>query len=121
SAGPWSLMHAEPESVRKHVRVYWMIGAALFAFTIITVAVNQEHLAIPLAITVVLIIAPLKGSMVGSIFMLVSTEKEWIYCALLLSVGFFIVLLSVRLPTHMANIGTPIGASNPSPAEPPRH
>ncbi|HJZ77095.1 MAG TPA: cytochrome C oxidase subunit IV family protein [Vicinamibacterales bacterium] len=114
-------MHAEPESVRKHVRVYWMIGAALFAFTIITVAVNQVHLAIPLAITVALIIAALKGSMVGSIFMHLSSEKKWIYGALLLTVVFFIVLLSVPLLTQMDNIGTPIGASNPSHAEPPRH
>ena len=114
-------MHADPESIRKHVKSYWMIGGALFLFTVITVAVNQVHLAIPLAITVVLIIASIKGSMVASVFMHLSNEKKWIYGALLLTVAFFIVLMSVPLFTQMDNIGTPIGASNPSHAEPPRH
>jgi cytochrome c oxidase subunit IV len=114
-------MHADPESIRKHVRLYWMIGGALFLFTAITVAVNQVHLAIPLAITVALIIASIKGSMVASVFMHLSNEKKWIYGALLLTVVFWIVLMSVPLFTTMDNIGTPIGASNPSHAEPPRH
>jgi cytochrome c oxidase subunit IV len=114
-------MHADPESIRKHVRTYWMIGAALFVFTAITVAVNQVHLAIPLAITVALIIAVTKGSMVASVFMHLSNERKWIYGALLLTVVFFIVLMSVPLFTQMDNIGTPIGVSNPSHAEPPRH
>jgi cytochrome c oxidase subunit IV len=114
-------MHADPESIRKHVRTYWMIGGALFAGTVITVAVNQVHLAIPLAIAVALIIASIKGSMVASVFMHLSNEKKWIYAALLLTVAFFIVLMSVPLFTTMDNIGTPIGASHPSHAEPPRH
>src|SRR5215471_5205216 len=103
-------MHQDPEAIRKHVRTYWMIGASLFAFTIITVAVNQVHLAIPLAIAVALIIAAFKGSMVASVFMHLSSEKKWIYGALLLTVLFFIVLMSVPLFTQLDNIGTPIGA-----------
>ena len=114
-------MHADPESVRKHVRTYWMIGGALFLFTFITVMVNQVHLAIPLAITVALIIASIKGSMVASVFMHLSNERKWIYGALLLTVVFWIVLMSVPLFTQMDNIGTPMGAANPSRAEPPRH
>src|SRR2546429_449547 len=42
-------MHSDPEAIKKSVRTYFMIGAALFLFTVITVAVNQVHLAIPLA------------------------------------------------------------------------
>jgi hypothetical protein len=49
-------MHSDPEAIRKSIRTYVMIGAALFVFTGITVAVNQVHLAVPLAITVALII-----------------------------------------------------------------
>jgi cytochrome c oxidase subunit IV len=115
------MMHSDPESIRKHVRSYWMVGAALFAFTVITVAVNQVHLAIPLAITVALIIASVKGSMVASVFMHLSNERKWIYGALLLTAVFFIVLMSVPMFTQMDHIGTPIGAANPSHAEPPRH
>ena len=61
----------------------------------ITVAVNQVHLAVPMAITVALIIATIKGSMVASVFMHLSHEKRWIYGALLLTVAFFIVLMIV--------------------------
>jgi caa(3)-type oxidase subunit IV len=110
-------MHSDPEAVKKSVRTYLMIGAALFAGTIITVAVNQVHLAIPFAITVALIIATIKGSMVGSVFMHLSQEKKWIYGALLLTVFFFIVLMSVPLFTVSDSIGTPIQA--PAAAEHP--
>jgi cytochrome c oxidase subunit 4 len=103
-------MHSDPESVRKTVRLYFTIGAALFVFTVVTVAVNQVHLAIPLAITVALIIASLKGSMVASVFMHLSSERKWIYGSLLLTVFFFIMLMSLPLFTTMDHIGTAIHA-----------
>ena len=99
-------MQSDTESVKKSVRTYFMVGAALFVFTAITVAVNQVHLAIPLAITVALIIATLKGSMVASVFMHLSHEKRWIYGALVLTVLFFIVLMCVPSFTTMDTIGT---------------
>src|ERR1043165_6973958 len=98
-------MHSDPEEIRKHVRSYVMVGAALFVFTAITVAVNQVHLVVPLAITVALIIAMTKGSMVASVFMHLSNERRWIYGALLLTVFFFVVLLSVPFFTIHDTIG----------------
>ena len=53
-----------------------MVGAALLAFTVITVAANLIHLAVPLAITVALIIASFKASMVAAVFMHLSHEKR---------------------------------------------
>ena len=103
-------MHSDPEAIRATVRKYWMIGGALFVFTVITVAVNQIHLAIPLAITVALIIATAKGSMVASVFMHLSHEKKWIYGALVLTVIGFIILMSVPFFTVHDSIGTPIEA-----------
>ena len=100
-------MHSDPEAVKKSVRTYLTVGGALFAFTAITVAVNRVHLAIPLAITVALIIASVKGSMVAGVFMHLSHEKKWIYGALLLTAAFFIVLMFVPLFTTMDTIGTP--------------
>ena len=98
-------MSSDPEAIKKTVRTYFMIGAALFVFTGITVAVNQVHLAIPLAITVALIIATIKGSMVASVFMHLSDERKWIYGSLLLTVVFFAVLLFVPLLTILDGIG----------------
>src|SRR3982751_3200997 len=109
-------MHADPESIRKHVRSYWMIGAALFVFTGITVAVNQVHLAGPAAITVALIIATMKGSMVASIFMHLSHEKKWIYGSLILTVIGFAILMLVPSLTMNDNIGTPIHVEAPAAA-----
>jgi cytochrome c oxidase subunit 4 len=114
------MTHLDMDKMRNTIRMYIAIGAALLVFTVITVGVNQVHLAVPAAITVALIIATIKGSMVASVFMHLSHEKRWIYGALLLTVFFFIVLMSVPLFTQMDHIGTPIGASNPSHAEPPR-
>lgn len=115
-------MHSDPADVRKSVRTYFAVGAALFVFTVITVAVNKVHLeSVALAVTVALAIATIKGSMVASIFMHLSHEKKWIYGALILTVIGFLILMTVPMFTQMDHIGTPIGASNPSHAEPPRH
>jgi len=99
-------MHSEADHVKKSIRTYVMIGAALFVFTAITVAVNQVHLAVPFAITVALIIAATKGSMVASVFMHLSHEKKWIYGALLLTLAGFIILVFVPLFTVLDGIGT---------------
>ena len=114
-------MHSDSEAIKKSVRTYMMIGAALFAGTVITVAVNQVHLAIPLAITVALIIATIKGSMVASVFMHLSHEKKWIYGALILTVLGFIVLMSVPFFTVNDSVGTPVPARSAAEHAEPRH
>src|SRR5712671_1419123 len=99
--------HSDPAVIKKSVRTYLMIGAALYVFTVITVAVNQVHLMIPLAITLALIIASIKGSMVAAVFMHLNHEKKWIYGSLILTVACFIVLIFVPLFTILDTIGTP--------------
>jgi len=99
-------MHSDHGDMKAGVRKYFMIGAALLIFTGITVAANLLHFAIPIAVTVALAIAITKGSMVAAVFMHLSDEKKWIYGALLLTVVFFIVLMSVPSFTNMDTIGT---------------
>ena len=96
----------DPAVVKKAIRTYGIVGGLLLVFTVITVAVNQVHLAVPLAITVALIIATIKGSMVASIFMHLSHEKKWIYGALILTVMFFVVLIMLPNLTVSDTIGT---------------
>jgi caa(3)-type oxidase subunit IV len=91
-----------------------MVGAVLFAGTVITVAANQVHLAVPVAITVALIIATVKGSFVASVFMHLSAEKKWIYAALLLTVLGFVILLTVPMFTINDGIGTPVHVEAPA-------
>ena len=109
-------MHSDPAEVKQSVRRYLTVGAVLFMFTVITVAANRFHFVVPVAITVALIIAALKGSMVAAVFMHLSHERRWIYGALLLTVMFFIVLMFVPLLTTLDHIGTPSGAAS-APAE----
>lgn len=99
-------MHADTAEIKKSIRKYLMIGAALYAFTVITVAVNQVHLAVPAAITVALIVATIKGFMVASVFMHLNHEKQWIYGSLVLTVAFFIVLMFVPILTVSNTVGT---------------
>jgi caa(3)-type oxidase subunit IV len=103
-------MHSDPAEVQKAVRTYLSVGVALLVFTAITVVANRLHFTVPIAVTVALIIACLKGSMVARVFMHLSHEKPWIYGALLLTVVFFIVLMCVPMFTTLDTIGTPIAA-----------
>jgi cytochrome c oxidase subunit IV len=72
------------------------------------------HLAVPMAITVALIIATMKGSMVASIFMHLSHERKWIYGALILTVIGFILVMTLPSFTMMDQIGTPIHVAAPA-------
>jgi cytochrome c oxidase subunit 4 len=114
-------MHSDSEAIRKQVRTYMMIGAALFVFTVITVAVNQIHLSVPYAITLALIIATMKGSMVAAVFMHLNHERLWIYSALVLTVIGFVILMLVPLFTNMDHIGTAIHVAAPAAAHAPAH
>ena len=110
-------MHSDPEAVRKTIRTYMMVGAALLVFTGITVAVNQIHLAVPPADHGGADHRDDQGSMVAAMFMHLSHEKKWIYGALLLTVVGFVVLMSLPIFTIMDNIGTPVrGRASHTPA-----
>ncbi len=106
-------MHSDTEAIKKSVRTYWMIGGALYLLTVITVAVNQVHLAVPLAVTVALIVAGFKGTLVASVFMHLSHEKPWIYGSLILTVAGFLVLLALPIFTIADTIGTPVHHAAP--------
>src|SRR5439155_16654967 len=97
-------MHSDPAEVKKSVRSYITDFVALMAFTLITVAAASFHFAVPIAITVALIIAAMKGSMVAGVFMHLSHERQWIYGALLLTAVFFVVLLFIPLFTVLDNL-----------------
>ena len=97
--------HAEMSSdhaadIDKHVRIYITVFVALLALTIITVAVSYLHLPVPMAVTVALIVATIKGSLVACYFMHLISEKKLIYVVLLITVVFFVALLALPAVTH---------------------
>jgi len=85
------------EDIHKHVRKYVVVFVALLALTLITVTVSYLHLGTAAAITVALIIAAVKGSLVASYFMHLVSEKKMIYMALILTAVFFVVLMGLPL------------------------
>ena len=100
-------MHSDPAEVKKSVRSYITVFVMLMVFTIITVAASRFHFAVPVAITIALVIAAMKGSMVAGVFMHLSHEKQAIYGTLLLTLVFFVVLLFIPVFTVMDHIGVP--------------
>jgi caa(3)-type oxidase subunit IV len=102
-------MHSDPADIQKSVRSYMRVFVMLMIFTVITVAASRFQLAVPAAITLALIIAAMKGSMVAAVFMHLSHEKRWVYGTLLLTGAFFIVLLLLPLFTSLDTlaVGSP--------------
>jgi caa(3)-type oxidase subunit IV len=103
-------MHSDSAEIKKSVRTYMLVGLALLVFTGVTVAANQFHFGVPVAVTVALVIATMKGSMVASIFMHLSHEKKWVYGALILTVLGFLILMTVPIFTVSDSIGKPVPA-----------
>ena len=93
---------ASAESVKKHVRAYILVFVALMGLTIITVAVSYLHLEVKAAITVALVVATLKASLVASYFMHLISERKIIYATLAL-VGIFLIALLFLPISHLLN------------------
>jgi cytochrome c oxidase subunit IV len=85
--------------IDKHVRVYITVFVALMVLTIVTVAVSRFHLPVPIAVTVALIVAIVKGSLVACYFMHLISEKKLIYAVLALTAFFFVALLALPIFT----------------------
>jgi len=99
-------MSAEtPEEIRKHARIYWVIGLALMVLTIVTVLVSYLDLGFAGNVALALFIASFKVSLVAGIFMHLISEKQLIYWILLMTVGFFAVLMSLPVITATGNFG----------------
>ena len=71
-----AVSESEAERVRKHLRVYVMVFVALAVLTIVTVAISYIQLPTALAISVAMVVATVKASLVAGYFMhLLSEEK----------------------------------------------
>jgi cytochrome c oxidase subunit IV len=85
--------------IDRHVKVYITVFVALMALTIITVAISRLHLPVAVAVTVALLVATIKGSLVACYFMHLISEKKLIYAVLLLTAVFFLALLALPAVT----------------------
>ena len=94
------MMSDHAAEIDKHVRIYITVFVALMALTIITVAVSRVHLPLAIAVTVALLVATIKGTLVACYFMHLISEKKLIYAVLVLTAVFFIALLALPAITH---------------------
>ena len=89
------------EEVRKHVKVYLTVFAALSVLTVVTVGVSYLHIrSIAMTILIALFIATIKGSLVAGYFMHLVSEKQIIFWVLALTAVFFIVLMLLPVLTE---------------------
>jgi len=72
--------------------------------TVITVAIASFHLPIAIAVTLALIVAGVKGTMVASYFMHLISEKKTILIILAFTIFFFLGLLFLPTLTEIDSI-----------------
>lgn len=92
---------SEHVDIDKTVRTYFLVFGALMVGTVATVGAYYLDVSVPVALTIGLFIASVKASLVACFFMHLIDEKRLIYWVLLLTVAFFIVLMSVPLLTSV--------------------
>ena len=92
------------DDIKKSVKTYFVIFGALMVLTIITVGVSYVHLPVVAAVTVALIVATIKGSLVALYFMHLLHERKVIYWVLALTLIFFIFMMFVPLLTNSDRI-----------------
>jgi caa(3)-type oxidase subunit IV len=92
------------DDVGKHVRRYIAVFVALMVGTLVTVGVSQLHLAVAAGITVALLIAIFKGSLVASVFMHLADEKKAIYAMLILTAVLFVGLMLLPVLAYLDRV-----------------
>ena len=97
---------ATVEEIKRETRVYRNVFLALAAFTAITVAISYMQVSFGVALALALLVATIKGSLVACYFMHLISERKLIYTVLLITAGFFLVLMLLPLGTQMGSTGT---------------
>jgi cytochrome c oxidase subunit 4 len=95
------------EDVKRHVRVYLAVGAALLMGTALTVAMYHVYFeAFAITVTVALVIATVKAGLVAGYFMHLISEKAVIYTVLVFTVFFFAGMMGLILwsPHDLPNL-----------------
>ena len=94
-----SASDVENEDFKQHIKVYVMVFVALGVLTLVTVAVSYLKLPTAAAITVAMIVATVKASLVAGYFMHLLSEEKVILWLLALCAAFFVTLMLVPLAT----------------------
>jgi cytochrome c oxidase subunit 4 len=93
-------MSGETHDVRKEIKRYLIVFAALLALTVITVIASNFHFGVTLGVMIALIIASFKGYLVACNFMHLSNEKKVVYLVLILAAVFIIAMMILFISGH---------------------
>jgi cytochrome c oxidase subunit IV len=120
-----------PEAIKKEIRRYLIVFGVLAVLTVVTVAISQFHLPTWQAVTLALVVATVKGSLVAAFFMHLVSERKLIYAVLIMTVFFFGVLMwgpwhhrynaEQAYPRYDMNASKPAPASTSTSSEAPGH
>lgn len=98
-------MASSPAEIKKHIKLYWLIGLFLCIFTITTLLVGELDFGAPGLdgpdVVLGLAIAVAKSSLVALIFMHLSNERGLIYKVLLFTTAFAISLAGLTMFAHL--------------------
>lgn len=83
------------EAVQKQIKLYLIIGLALFVGTILTVWVADLKVAIVTGIIIAVVIATIKSTLVAGYFMHLFHEAKLIYQVLFLTAVFIVVMIGL--------------------------
>lgn len=93
------------EEVRKHVKVYLTVFAALTVLTVVTVGVSYLQIeSVAATVLIALFIATIKGSLVAGYFMHLVSEKQVIFWVLAITVVFFAALMLLPVFTEVESV-----------------
>lgn len=87
--------------IDRQVKTYLLIFGTLMALTIVTVAISRLDLPVPVAVTLALIVASVKGGLVAAYFMHLISERKLIHWVLWFTVSCFIAVLLLPLWSHL--------------------
>jgi cytochrome c oxidase subunit 4 len=98
-----AISESEAARVKSHLRVYLMVFVALAVLTVVTVAISYLQLPTALAITLAMVVATVKASLVAGYFMHLLSEEKVILWLLLLCAAFLVFLFILPLGTETGN------------------
>ena len=108
-----------PEAIRKEIRKYLVVFAALAVLTIITVAISQLHLPTGQAVALALAVAAIKASLVAAFFMHLISERRLVFGVLLFTIFCFGMLMwgpwHQRENAEQVYEGYDVNAAQPAP------
>ena len=85
------------DNIKDHIKVYWNVFIALLILTALTVAVSYFEFSgiVWLSVGIGLLIAGVKGYLVGANFMHLNDESPTIYWTLALTIMFLVLLFAI--------------------------